>query len=178
MDAAKLNNVAIVSVSEAARLGRITDVMFKTDPLRVSALKASGDSGDFTVPMNQIASIGPDAVMVEKPSVRQPPAGGQAGDRSLAELTSMKVVDEDGRYLGVVRTIEIDPRSGDVEQILAGEGGMLGVGGSHAAIRPSAVRGIGSDLMTVASSAAPEIAAADQNENGGDHETQKEEEPA
>lgn len=154
MDATKLNNVAIVSVSEATRLGRITDVLFKTDPLRVSALKASGDSGEFSVPMSQIARIGPDAVMVEKPSVKQPATGTQASDRSLAELTSMKIVDEDGRYLGMVRTIEIDAESGHVEQIVAGEGGMLGVGGSRATIRPDSVRGVGSDLITVARSAA------------------------
>ncbi|HVM29409.1 MAG TPA: PRC-barrel domain-containing protein [Candidatus Limnocylindrales bacterium] len=153
MDAGALRDREIVSVQEAHRLGKVREVLFETQPLRVAALKASGDEGEFIIALDRVSRFGPDAVMVESPSVREIARGARDNERTLDELTHLKVVDEDGRSLGTVRSIEFDPDSGAVERIIAGESGMLGMGGMKATIQASGIRGVGTDLLTVASSA-------------------------
>jgi sporulation protein YlmC with PRC-barrel domain len=152
MDAASLRELEIISVAQANRLGKVSEVLFEIDPLRVAALRASGDEGEFVISIERVSRFGPDAVMVEKPSVRELARAPRASERTLEELTQLKVVDEDGKGLGTVRTIEFDPDSGTVERIVAGESGMLGLGGMTATIAARAVRGVGTDLLTVASS--------------------------
>lgn len=164
MDAGTLKDRPIVAVSGAARLGKVSEILFETDPLRVSAIKASGDEGEFIVPIDRVSRFGPDAVMVETAEVKELSRATSSTERTLAELTQLKVVDEDGRRLGSVRSVEFDPDSGKVEQILAGEGGMLGIGGIRATIRASGVRGVGTDLLTVASSEAHDEAERDEPE--------------
>jgi sporulation protein YlmC with PRC-barrel domain len=152
MDAASLRNQAIIAVSGAERLGTVSEILFETQPLRVAALKASDDNGDFIVPIERVKRFGPDAVMVESPDVRATARGVGPGLRSLAELSGLKVMDEDGKSLGSVRAVEFDPDTGQVEELSAGSGGGVFGGGMNATIRARAIRGIGPDLVTVASS--------------------------
>jgi uncharacterized protein YrrD len=152
MDAAALRGREIVSVQEAHKLGKVREVLFETQPLRVAALKASGDDGEFIIALGHISRFGPDAVMVESPSVREIAREARESERTLEELTHLKVVDEDGQGLGTVRSIEFDPENGEVLRLTSGEGGMLGMGGMTATIRAAGIRGVGTDLLTVASS--------------------------
>jgi sporulation protein YlmC with PRC-barrel domain len=151
MDAATLKDRPIVSVSEAMRLGKVDEVLFVTDPLRVAALRASGDDSDFIVPIDRINRFGPDAVMVETPDVRELAHGTDPNVRTLADLRRLKVVDEEGNDLGTVRTVEFNPDDGQVEQLITGDGGPLGIGGRRATIKARAIRGVGPELVTVAS---------------------------
>jgi sporulation protein YlmC with PRC-barrel domain len=168
MDAASLRELEIISVAQANRLGKVSEVLFEIDPLRVAALRANGDEGEFVIPIERIRRFGPDAVMVENSSVRELARAPRASERTLDELTHLKVVDEDGKGLGTVRTIDFDPDSGRVEQLVAGEGGRLGIGGMTATIQARAIRGVGTDLLTVASSGGSEDNA--QHEDGHDSE--------
>lgn len=161
MDAATLKDMAIVSVTGATRLGTVNEVLFETEPLRVSALRGTSDEGEFTLSIDRISRFGPDAVMVENPEVKELARGAGRNERTLEELTHIKVVDEDGRNLGTVRRVEFDPDSGRVEQIVTGEGGTLGIGGMKATIRAAGIRGVGTDLMTVASSETAQASRAD-----------------
>jgi len=162
MDADRLKDVAVVSVAGAARLGRVTDVLFESEPLRVAALKAAAGSNEFFIPLDQISNFGSDAVMVKTPDVTElSHKGGSFSQlRGLADLKKLKIVDEVGTYVGTIETVEFDPKSGGIEQLLAKTGGVLGIGRTHTTIEGQAVRGVGSDLLTVAS--APE--AADSND--------------
>jgi uncharacterized protein YrrD len=168
MDAAELRDREIVSVAGANRLGKVREVLFETQPLRVAALKASGDEGEFIISLDRVSRFGPDAVMVESPNVREIARAARDTERTLDELTHLKVVDEDGRSLGTVRSIEFDPQSGDVERVIAGEGGMLGMGGTKATIRRQGIRGVGMDLLTVASSQ-----AHDDQRHESEHEAER-----
>jgi sporulation protein YlmC with PRC-barrel domain len=152
MDADSLNNVAVVSVVEAARLGRVTEVLFEIEPLRVAALKAAAASNEFFVPFEQVSNFGTDAVMVKTPDVTELSRQDSSYShlRSLTELKKLKVVDEAGTYLGTIRTVEFDPMSGQVQRLVAEQGGVLGVGRHKETIDGQAVRGVGSDLLTVA----------------------------
>jgi sporulation protein YlmC with PRC-barrel domain len=152
MDAATLKDREIISVEGATRLGKVSEILFDTQPLRVVALRVHGDDGEFVVRTDRISRFGPDAVMVESPSVREMARPTRESERTLDDLTNLKVVDEDGKNLGTVRSIEFNPDNGEVEHVVAGGGGMLGMGGMTATIRASGIRGVGTDLLTVAAS--------------------------
>jgi sporulation protein YlmC with PRC-barrel domain len=152
MDAAALIDREIVSVNEATRLGKVREILFDTHPLRVSAIKASGDEGEFIISLERVSRLGPDAVMVESGNARELARAADQAERTLEELTHLKVVDEDGKALGTVRRIEFDEHTGEVQQVVAGGGGLLGMGGVTVTIRARAIRGVGTDLLTVASS--------------------------
>lgn len=154
MDAETLNDVAVVSVNEAARLGRVTDILLATEPLRVAALRAGGTSGEFVLPFERIANFGSDAVMVESPNVTElSRQGGSFGQLlSLADLKKFKIVDDAGTYLGTLRAVDFDPSSGRVDRLSAEAGGVLGIGGRKVTIEASEIRSVGNDLVTVASS--------------------------
>lgn len=64
MDADTLKGLAVVSLAEGTRLGRVTDVLFETEPLRVVALQARGAGGDFVLPFERVRNVGADAVTV------------------------------------------------------------------------------------------------------------------
>lgn len=151
MDAKSLKNVAIVSVEGAARLGRVTEVLFETDPLRLAALRASDQSGESILPFDQVKSFGSDAVMVETPDVSQ--VSRQLDSfthlRSLADLQKLKVVDETGGFIGTVTAVHFDPDSGRVERLMAQTGGVLGVGARGTTIEGQNVRSVGPDLLTI-----------------------------
>lgn len=161
MDAKALKDVAVVSVEGAARLGRVKEVLFETDPLRVAGLRAADESGESVVPFDRVSSFGSDAVMVERPDANQVSrhGGSYSHLRSLADLQKLKVVDETGGYVGTLRTVEFDPESGRVERLVAEAGGVLGVGGKRTTIEGQDVRSVGSDLLTIASTAQPSASA-------------------
>ncbi len=160
MDADSLNDVAIVSVTGAARLGRVSDVLFATDPLRIAALKATGEPNEVILPFDQVSNFGSDAVMVESPDVTQlSRQGGSFSQlRSLTELKKLKVVDQAGTYVGTIRTVDFDPETGRVNRLVVGSGGVLGMGGRNTTIEGEAVLSVGSDLLTIASG--PEAAVS------------------
>lgn len=155
MDADSLNDVAVVSVTEAAKLGRVSEVLFATEPLRVAALKAGAGSKEFFVPFDQVSNFGSDAVMVATPDVAQHSREGGSFShlRSLSELKKLKIVDEAGTYVGNLRSVDFDPGSGRVERLFAESGGVMGVGATKATIEADSVRGVGADLLTIASTA-------------------------
>ncbi len=155
MDPGTLKGVAIVSVEGAARLGRVKEVLFRTDPLRVAALLAADESGESIVPFDRVSSFGSDAVMVETADVSEhsPPPSNQF--RSLADLQKLKVVDDTGGYVGTVKTLDFDPASGRVERLVAEAGGVLGIGGKTTTVEVRHLRSVGGDLLTISSNREP-----------------------
>lgn len=157
MDAHKLKGMAIVSLAEGAKLGRIDDVIFNTQPLRAAALRATGDGQGFVIPFEQLKSIGADAVTVESGRVTQADSTGGAfsGLPGLGELTKFKVVDEAGTLVGTIKGIDLDPTTGQVTGVAVHKGGVLGLGGTTTTIDPAAIRGVGNALLTVATGSTP-----------------------
>lgn len=155
MDPKTLNGVAIVSVEGAARLGRVRDVLFATDPLRVAGLRAADESGESIIPFDRVSSFGSDAVMVETPDVSEHLPQPSKQLRSLTELQKLKVVDESGGFLGALKTLDFNPDNGHVERLVAESGGMLGMGGKATTVEAQHIRSIGSDLVTVSSNREP-----------------------
>jgi sporulation protein YlmC with PRC-barrel domain len=152
MDAKSLVGIAVVSVTEAARLGGVSDVLFATDPLRVAAIKASSDGTEFVVPFEQVSRFGSDALMVDRPDATQmSSADGTFGHLSgLEQLQKLKIVDDQGTFIGTTQKVEFDVETGRVERLRAHRGGILGAGGTTTTIEGSSIRSVGADVMTVA----------------------------
>jgi sporulation protein YlmC with PRC-barrel domain len=156
MDAERLLGMAIVSISEASRLGAVTDLLFQTAPLRVAALRASSEGTDFVIPFESVRSLGTDAVTVESSQVTQI-AGAESTLGSLAgfeSLRKLKVVDEAGTFIGTVHGARLDPATGSVLELVTRKGGVLGVGRNETTIPAEAIRSVGVDVLTISMGAA------------------------
>jgi len=152
MDAKSLIGIAVVSVTEAARLGAVEEVLFDTNPLRVAALKASAPGAKFVIPFEQIKTIGTDAVVVDRPEATQMAStDGTFGHMSgLADLQRLKIVDDAGTFIGTIQKVEFDTGSGHVERLVAHRGGILGAGGTSTSFEGTAIHSVGAEIMTIA----------------------------
>lgn len=152
-----LKKMAVVSISDGAKLGYIDDVLFDTRQLRVSALHIVAGGQQGVVPFRAVHSLGGDAVTVSSSDVAQWGAAGSAmaAMPRLADVEKLKVVDETGSLLGTISDLEIDPTDGRITQIRVHKGGVLGIGGTNALIAPEDIRSVGDEVMVVATSAQP-----------------------
>jgi sporulation protein YlmC with PRC-barrel domain len=152
MKASALKSMAVVSMADGVRIGRVEDVLFDTVAFRIAALTLTTTGGRSILPFSSVRSIGADAVTVESETVAQTAAAqGGAGNvlRSLNELMGLKVVSGQGDHIGDVREVLVDQQSGALTELEAHRGGMLGMGGTGVTIPTSVIRGIGPDLVTV-----------------------------
>jgi sporulation protein YlmC with PRC-barrel domain len=151
MDASKLRDMAIVSMAEGSRLGRIEGLFFDPTTLRLQALQARGEQERFLVPLELVQTIGSDAVMVESSqATRAASRSGALGNLvELNDLKQLKVVDAGGGFVGTVEQIEVDPVSGALMRLGVHKGGILGMGGETRHFEVSAIRSVGKELITL-----------------------------
>ena len=151
MNANALKGMAIVSLQEGTKLGAIDQPLFDLTTRQLGALAVAGPDGHFVVPFPQIQQIGSDAVTVTSSQVTQTPSSGSALGAllSLHDLGKLKVVDEDGTFLGTIHDVDVDQVSGQITQLTAHKGGLLGVGGTSTPIDAAAILTVGPELLTV-----------------------------
>ncbi len=151
MDAQALIGMAVVALDDADRLGSIDELVFQTDPLRLTGLQVTDPRGRFAVLLERVRSVGADAITVESREVADAGvlATGVDGRLSLADLKHLKVVDETGALMGEVQGLDVDPADGRVISMNTIKGGVLGVGGTKLNLPPEAIRGIGAEVVTV-----------------------------
>jgi sporulation protein YlmC with PRC-barrel domain len=151
MNTAKLKGIAVVSQDEGAKLGQVDTALFDPQNLDLRALQVKGEGQTFLVPFDQIAAFGADAIMVKSSQVTQAAASGGALGQlvELSTLKKLKVVDATGTLIGLVRDVELDDASGRAVRLIVHKGGMLGFGGDTTTIDITAVRGVGSEVITV-----------------------------
>lgn len=155
MDAEKLKGMAIVSVSEGSRLGRVADLLIESATLKVAAVRIENGGQSYVIPYELLKNVGADAITVEGSRVTQAEGGAFSGLVGIGDFKKLKVVDEAGTLLGAVATLNIDTTSGQIVDMVAHRGGMLGLGGTNTTIVAERVRGIGPEVVTVAAEAAP-----------------------
>jgi uncharacterized protein YrrD len=145
-----LTGMAVVALDEADRLGTISNVLFRTEPLRVAGLRIEDrDQSSMVLPFDAVRSVGDDAVTVERRDLASEETRAQTtGLIDLGDLHALKIVDEEGTFLGTVDRIDIDD-DGRVVGIDAQRGGVMGVGGTSTQIDLDAIRRIGPELLTV-----------------------------
>ncbi len=156
MDASKLKGMAVVSLAEGTKLGMVARPLIDLAALRLVALQVKGDSGTFVIPFDQVQQIGADAITVASSQVTQIPGTDSAANAllDLDQIVKLKVVDRAGTFLGTLAQLTIDAASGQVTELGAHKGGMLGMGGTTTPIPPQAILSVGPDLLTVEMGAA------------------------
>lgn len=150
MDANTLKGMAIVSLAEGTKLGRVEQPLLDLTARRIAALRVKGDNGTFIIRFGDVQSVGADAITVASSAATQTPSGATADDlRDLDAVGKLKVVDQAGTFLGTVSQVEIDPATGEITRLAAHKGGMLGMGGATTPIDARAIVSVGPELLTV-----------------------------
>lgn len=146
-----LKGIPVVSVADGTKVGAVQDGLIETGSMRVVTLLLSGAGGAAVLPFASIRSIGQDAVTVDSADATQGVTGHTAAGavRSLEDLTSLKVVNTAGAYLGDIQDVDFGERDGQVRELVARRGGLLGVGATEVRVPIAAIRGIGPQLVTV-----------------------------
>jgi len=126
----ELHGIAVMDVSGGKKLGSVDDLVVAAENGRVLALTlSSGILGSGTyVPIEDVRSIGPDAVTVDGENVvrrdaEMPEEVGAARESSSA-LVGKKVVTEAGSLLGTIGDYFIDESARRVTGLVVG-GGLL-----------------------------------------------------
>ena len=151
MNAQDLKGLAVITLAEAERLGRVDDVVFETGPLRAAALRLKTPSGDRLVSLDEVRSVGADAIVAETTALvgQSDQTLSRQNLPGLAELAKLKVVDDEGSYVGQIVRLDIDPSSGRVTSLDVRKGQTLGFGGETMAIMAEQIVSVGADLMTI-----------------------------
>lgn len=149
-----LKGMAVVSISDGAKLGRIDDLLFDMRPPHVAAFRISGDGQHALIPFDQVRSIGSGAVTVPgREVVRWARAHSDVNNLpNLRDLSKLKVVDEAGAFLGTAKDVEIDPQNGCITRLQVHRGGVLGIGGETQTIAAGDIVSIGAEVMVVRAS--------------------------
>jgi sporulation protein YlmC with PRC-barrel domain len=149
MQLSALKDMPVVSLADGTKVGAVRDVLVDTAALRVVTLVLEGSEGTSLLPFAAIRRIGADAITVEQAALTQG-ATGQPGTeqlRRLDDLTSLKVVNSEGAFLGDVREVDFGESDGRVRELVARRGGLLGLGATETRVPVAAIRGIGRNIV-------------------------------
>jgi sporulation protein YlmC with PRC-barrel domain len=151
MDARELKGMAVVTIAEAARVGRVENVLLETTPLRARGLGLATETGARVIGLADIQSVSPDAIVAaDIEAARTSDAMlTDHGLMGLDELSRLKVVDQQGQYVGRIEAVDVDATTGDVAKVEIRKGDTLGIGGETTTILANDIVAIGEDLVTV-----------------------------
>lgn len=162
MKASNLNDMAVVSLQEGTKLGRVEQPLFDLAARQLGGFKVKGDSGTFLLRFTQIDHIGPDVITVSSSEVTQMPGTGGAteGLLGLQALGKLKIVDQEGTFLGTLSDIDVDLVSGEITRLGAHNGGVFGMGGRTTQIESTAIVKVGAELLTVTTDSVTSVPVA------------------
>lgn len=180
MDAKRLKGMPVVSIEGGEQLGTVHDLLFSIDDRGIQAfsVRSGGLIGGTTnvVERGDVRSIGPDAVMVQSRAVLQ---GEDTEHRyrqypSLGEISSLKVVSEEGSRIGSVASVLIDEQTGAITGLEIVRAGLTGPFRSNISVPIDAVISIGRDAVVIpervanppAEGAQPETAPGQEESQG------------
>jgi uncharacterized protein YrrD len=155
MDAKTLKGLAIVSVEEGEKIGTVDGIVFDLERRRVAAYRVGGGglfrSSRNLVEIDDVKSLGPDALMIaNRRLVRDDPEGRRYGQLpDLPALTNVRVVTENGTFVGSIESIIIDEATGRITEFEVSGGGMLSAFRKNRFVPNSDVRHIGRDIAVV-----------------------------
>lgn len=173
MNATDIKDMAVVSLQEGTKLGRVEQPLFDLAARQLGALQVKGENGTFILPFAQIQQIGTDAITVTSSQVTQTPSSGGATDAllDLQALKRLKIVDQAGTFLGTLSDVDVDPVSGQITKLVAHKGGLLGLGGTTTPIASTAIVMVGQELLTVTTETEPMDSVSSPEQSGGEEAT-------
>jgi uncharacterized protein YrrD len=165
MDVKSLKGIAVVSIEQGEKVGTVDNVVFDLDSRRVIAFKLVKPgflrSGGIVIKMTDIESIGKDAIMIRnKEKIREFKSERDLQGRpDLGQLSSLRVVTEDGTFVGTLATVQFEPRNGVITEFEVTGAGFMDRLRRNQSISTREVVSIGSDLMVIPDKYAPEGAS-------------------
>lgn len=163
MNSDKLKGFSVLSLTEGIRFGHVVAPLFDPATLALRAFQIEGDGQSFLVPLDQVGTIGTDALMVENSRMtRAATAAGAFGSFvAFDALRHLKVVNAAGTFLGTLRDLESDPATGAPLRLTIHKGGFLHLGGETLTIEGLAISGVAHDLITIANVVTTPVIAPD-----------------
>jgi sporulation protein YlmC with PRC-barrel domain len=151
MNATEIKGKAVISVTTAARLGRVEEVLLDPSSLAIAAFRVVAEGQQALIPFDQVQSLGSDAVMVPAADVAQWITTSTAAEGliSFDALKRYKVVDDAGTLLGTPQALKLDPSDGRLQRLEIHKGGVLGMGGESATVSGSDIASVGADVIVV-----------------------------
>lgn len=152
MNSDKFKGFSVLSLTEGIQFGHVVASLFDPASLILRALQIKGDGQSFLVPLDQIGTIGTDAIMVENSRVTRAliKEGEFGGLVQFDTLKHLKVVDTAGTFLGTLQDLDVDLITGEPRRIAAHKGGFFHLGGETVTLEAVVIRSVGSDLITIA----------------------------
>ena len=146
-----IKGLAVISLDEGLKLGTVDHALYDPATLELRALQVTGDGRTFIIPFGLIATIGADAVMVANSQATQAAVqGGTLGNLVARKtLQRLKFVDAAGTLVGTLSDLASDQATGAIVRITVSKGGFLGRFGESTTLDGTAIRGIGTDIVTV-----------------------------
>lgn len=155
MDGKSLKGIAVVSVKDGEKVGAVDELIFNPENRTLMAFRMSR-SGFFSssrevILMSDVDNIGQDAVMIpSRDAVRaETDERDLHGRPELKQLLNLRVVTQDGTYVGNLSTVHFDPNTGDLTQIDVGGGDLMQMFRKSIEIPVSEVVSMGGDVMVV-----------------------------
>ncbi len=170
MDVKSLKGIAVVSIEQGEKVGMVDNVLFDLENRRIIAFKLIKPglmrSGGIVLTMTDVENIGKDAVMIRnKDKIRELKNERDLQNRpDLASLSSLRVVTQDGAYVGKVATVQFEPRNGVITDLEITGTGLIDRLRRNKSIEARELVSIGSDVVVVPDRYAPAGATRDDDE--------------
>lgn len=161
MDAKTLKGIAVVSVKDGEKVGAVDELIFNTESRTLMAFRMSRagffSSSREVILMSDVDNIGQDAVMIpSRDAVRaESDERDLHGRPELKQLANLRVVTQDGTYVGNLSTVHFDPKTGDMTQIDVGGSDLMHMFRKGLEVPAGEVVSIGGDIMVVPNHFAP-----------------------
>ena len=163
MHASDIEGIAVVTLSDAAKVGTVDDVLFDAQYRRVLGFRVKkGLIGKEAVPRASVQSVGVDALTIAGPESMNAETrfADLAGATSLKQITDTKVVSEGGDYVGTIRGVELDDAAQNVVAYTLSAPLLDRIRHREPQIRADAVLRVGSaGIMTVPNAVAASLLA-------------------
>lgn len=179
MKASDLKGRAIVTLSDAAKVGQVDDVLFDAEYRRVLGLRVKKGHFDKAeaVSRDNVTAVGADAVTVPSPDVvnAEDRFAELSGATPLSRARGTKVITEGGDLLGTIDEIELDDQAHAVISYTLSAPLWDRIRGREPRITAAEVLRLGEGNIMIVSNAVgaslrgePDSAAADDQNDGGD----------
>jgi uncharacterized protein YrrD len=170
MDVKSLKGIAVVSIAQGEKVGTVDNILFDLENRRVIAFKLTKPgllrSGGIVLRMTDVENIGKDAVMIKnKEAIRELKAERDLQSRpDLGTLSALRVVSEDGTFVGNVATVQFEPRNGVITDVEITGTGFMDRLRRNQTVPAHQVLSFGSDVVVVPDKYAPTRAANNESD--------------
>jgi uncharacterized protein YrrD len=170
MDVKSIKGIAVVSIEQGEKVGTVDDVLFDLDRKRIIAFKLIKPgflrAGGIALKMEDTQSIGKDAVMIQnRERIRElKDERDLHGRADYDAISSLRVVTQDGTYVGNLATVQFDPHTGAFTHLEVTGPGFMDRLRRNQVVGISEVVSMGTDVVVIPDSYAPAQTDTEQEE--------------